>query len=604
MTILTDHREAVVGHSNRVRALHGGNRARKPLYETIFFADAPEIVPSDGPDLYGNALAAIIKIERRLVWNLVHAQKLIVAAASDPNKHLYFYYHMTTLVPVLKGILVHSAKQSWRAGAIVASIRLKRDLKRQILKFRDASEDDALIEMPQGWTDWYEASVDESLHRYTDNVRNRISQLTRQSVEAGDTTQDLQKKIQKLVEGMTGWQAERIARTETMRVWNLGHYQRLEQTPAETLTGYEYSVVLDDRTSHICQSIAGLKVARDDFELIPPLHPHCRTIVNPVYSFDEDVDFGSQDSVNPAEGFGSIPDIPTPVIPEPIAEAPAEPSAPKRVRTERAISETGLREGFHEAGEEERKQYKIPPAWTSVQFADEIDESGLIAIGRDSKGRAQYRYTAEKTTASLEAKFERGALFDQKIREVSPVIEKDALTDNPCREEAAALRLIQISGFRVGSDTETGAKVKAYGASTLKPEHVVSIEGDTMHFVFVGKKGVVQDHFVRDAELAKEIQRRMGQDRLFKTSDAKIRDYVHDTMGQFKVHDFRTWNATQTALKEVQSRPIPTTKAEYESSRKAVGEVAGKLIGDNYTVALESYVDPKVFQSWANCCGQ
>ncbi len=147
--------------------------------------------------------------------------------------------------------------------------------------------------------------------------------------------------------GLRGWQAERISRTETMRLWNMGHFGRME-TEDEGLVGYEYSVVLDPRTSDICRPIAGLMVKRGDILHLPPLHPHCRTIVEPVYDFDEvpEKEYGDPSAPEAIPGFGAVPraegviaairlprppaPIPTPIAPPPVAQppVPVQPAVP------------------------------------------------------------------------------------------------------------------------------------------------------------------------------------------------------------------------------------------------------------------------------------
>ena len=162
--------------------------------------------------------------------------------------------------------------------------------------------------MPQEWANWYEATTDETLGRYAQRIRREIETLVQKAAIDGFAGEQLTDACKRLVGGMTTWQAERIARTESMRMWNLGRLQRMEGQ--EEIVGYEYSVVLDSRTSHTCKRIAGLRVRRTELVYVPPLHPHCRTVLQPLYSWEESTEpgfWGNPAGAAGVPGFGAVP---------------------------------------------------------------------------------------------------------------------------------------------------------------------------------------------------------------------------------------------------------------------------------------------------------
>jgi DNA topoisomerase-1 len=262
------------------------------------------------------------------------------------------------------------------------------------------------------------------------------------------------------------------------------------------------------------------------------------------------------------------------------------------------------REGFREASPEERKGLKIPPAWTEVEIASDPN-ARLLAVGRDAKGRTQRLYSIAHSEAQLVEKFNRQREFNEALPKLLERIEADAASGRN-KEEASVLRLIAQSGFRVGGEADTGAKIKAYGASTLKPEHV-KIDSDTVKFDFIGKLGVRQEHEIKDADLARDLRARQesGNPQLFRTNDRAVRAYLNSISGEksFKVHDFRTWNATEAARKAIEERETPSTSEEYWRARDEVGDIAAKKIGDTRTIALDSYIDPFVFEDWRERAG-
>lgn len=250
--------------------------------------------------------------------------------------------------------------------------------------------------------------------------------------------------------------------------------------------------------------------------------------------------------------------------------------------------------------EARKKELGVPPGWTDVRI-NKNPKADLLAVGKDSKGRTQYLYSAEHDEKSAAEKFARLKEFNKELPKIRERIQSDLKNPDlpPAdREAAAVLTLIDKTGFRVGSDDETGADVKAYGASTLLARQV-KIKGDRVEFTFIGKKGVPIAKIVKDKELAEILAPRVAAGgRLFDTSDDKVRDYLHSRDGAFKVKDFRTWNGTSKALETIKGMPVPKTQKEFDASRRAVGDKVALHLGNTRTVALASYIDPAVWSKW------
>lgn len=253
-------------------------------------------------------------------------------------------------------------------------------------------------------------------------------------------------------------------------------------------------------------------------------------------------------------------------------------------------------EEYRTATVEERKALGIPPAWTDVQVARDPN-ARRVAVGKDAKGRIQSRYSAAHVAQAQADKFARGRAFDEALPGIMERVH-GSIASGDGREEAAVLRLIQRSAFRNGGDEDTGAKVKAYGASNLRAEHV-AFDGHTTHFDFTGKLGVRQQHSIEHPEMTADLRARASKGgALFDTNDAKVRDYLKGVGGDFKVHDFRTWNATDLARREVVAADQPTAADGFWSERERIGDLVAKKLGDTRKVVLESYIDPAVFEPW------
>jgi len=216
-------------------------------------------------------------------------------------------------------------------------------------------------------------------------------------------------------------------------------------------------------------------------------------------------------------------------------------------------------------------------------------------VGRDSKGRTTRLYSAEHSGRQSEQKFTRLKAFDADHDRMAGRIRQDAEKGS---EEACVLYLIDQTGFRVGSDRETGAKEKAFGASTLTADQA-KVDGNRVAFDFTGKKGVHIQKTVEDPLLARIISgHSKGHGRLFATSDGKVRDYLHSIDGKFKVKDFRTWQGTQKALETLVGMTPPRDDKEAAKQRREVGKVVSEHLGNTPAVALASYIAPSVFAVW------
>ena len=246
---------------------------------------------------------------------------------------------------------------------------------------------------------------------------------------------------------------------------------------------------------------------------------------------------------------------------------------------------------------------KLPPAWTDVHYSADPNAS-LLAQGKDSKGRLQSVYSAEFSATQAKAKFGRVkalAIQFPAIQAQNAVAQRSA---NPkVRDAADCLDLIMQTGIRPGSDDDTGAAKKAYGATTLKGEHVVTDDNGTS-LKFVGKKGVSLDIKIEDPKLAAALQdraKKAGPDgSLFpNVTDKSLLDHTH-TMGDgsFKTKDLRTHLGTKTAAELVRSMPVPTDAKSHKAAVMAVAKQVAAKLGNSAAIALQSYIAPETWASW------
>lgn len=262
---------------------------------------------------------------------------------------------------------------------------------------------------------------------------------------------------------------------------------------------------------------------------------------------------------------------------------------------------TVMRAADKKADAERIKALRIPPAWTDVHLS-ENPKAALQAMGTDAKGRTQYLYSAEHSAKASAEKFERLKSFHSELPKLREAVLKDLERGSSAtpeeREAAAIVYLIDKTAFRIGSDSDTGADKKAYGASTLKSNHV-KIDGDKVAFRFTGKKGVSISKTIHDAKLASILRPRVEKGgRLFDVSPNVVRDYLHSRDGDHMVKDFRTWHGTNEALKAMKSMPKPKTATAFKKAQREVLKKVSRHLGNTPAVAKASYIDPSVWGQW------
>ncbi len=99
---------------------------------------------------------------------------------------------------------------------------------------------------------------------------------------------------------------ETIARTTTMTAYNEGRLEYFQSEP-DLIQGYEYSAVMDERTTDECAALNGETFRPEDGQAYnPPRHYNCRSILVPITIVEEKPQFSNKDDL-PLPGFQAKP---------------------------------------------------------------------------------------------------------------------------------------------------------------------------------------------------------------------------------------------------------------------------------------------------------
>jgi len=254
----------------------------------------------------------------------------------------------------------------------------------------------------------------------------------------------------------------------------------------------------------------------------------------------------------------------------------------------------------------------IPPAWEDVWICP-FPNGHIQAVGTDAAGRKQYLYHPDWRTKRDAMKFERVTEVARRLsRTRTAVLEHLSLDGMPVeRAAAAAVRLLDLGYFRIGSDVYADDN-GSFGLTTMERRHVRR-DGDRLVFEFVGKSGVEHSVEIDDRLSVSAVEtmrrRRTKQDRLMAYKDGhrwalldaeRVNEYLRTTTGgEMTAKDFRTWHATVLAAAALASSEEPgDTKASRQRAVRAAMIEVSEYLGNTPTIARSSYVDPRVIDQY------
>ena len=252
----------------------------------------------------------------------------------------------------------------------------------------------------------------------------------------------------------------------------------------------------------------------------------------------------------------------------------------------------------------------IPPAWRDVWISCDPD-GHLQAVGRDARGRKQYRYHARFREVRDAAKYLRLVEFCRVLPRLRRRVERDLRCDCLCREKVVAVvvSLLERAQLRVGNDEYARAN-DAYGATTLLDRHAKVASG-RLELRYRGKGGVDRHIVLRDARLARLVRRcqELPGQRLFQyvgedgapvpVTSTDVNDYLREaTGGPFTAKDFRTWAASVACAVLLAGGPEGDCDRARKGEVVRVVEQVARQLGNTPAVCRRSYIHPRVIDGY------
>jgi DNA topoisomerase-1 len=252
----------------------------------------------------------------------------------------------------------------------------------------------------------------------------------------------------------------------------------------------------------------------------------------------------------------------------------------------------------------------IPPAWTDVWISP-IANGHIQAVGRDSKGRRQYRYHPRWREVRDENKFGRSLAFAEALPAIRDAVDRDLSLPGLPRQKvlATVVRLLDTTLARVGNQ-EYARQNQSFGLTTLRSRHV-ELNGSSARFVFKGKSGKEQDVTVHDRRVARvirdcldlpgyELFQYLDENGQRSTVDASdVNEYLREISGSdFTAKDFRTWAGTVLAAQALLAAGAADRESEARSNVVAAVAAVASRLGNTPAVARSCYIHPLVIQAY------
>ena len=217
-----------------------------------------------------------------------------------------------------------------------------------------------------------------------------------------------------------------------------------------------------------------------------------------------------------------------------------------------------------------------PGVWKEVVW--EPDRMYVAKWEDKLSGKIKYVWFSDSTFLKQmreKEKFKKAEKLGHKVKDIEEHITKNLDSKDDARRKVATVCwLIFNLNMRVGDEKDPG-EADTVGAITLRPEHI-KIEGDMLHFDFLGKDAV---RWTKDAKappiVTENIKHYAGSSKeyLFEGIDSgKVARFFAEKMKGLTAKVFRTWRCTTTVDEHL--KDCKTKKDDPEHVKKFCAKMA------------------------------
>lgn len=155
--------------------------------------------------------------------------------------------------------------------------------------------------LPEEFERFLQAESFKAVGDYSKEVIKKASNVLSRGIRDGLPQSEIVKLMKEVAGDMTETWITTVVRTRTTEVYNQARKSFWESDPiaSELIEAYQFSAIIDERTSEVCESLDGKIFEKGDFidRITPPLHFNCRSLLVPITRF-EDYEPSKQPSID------------------------------------------------------------------------------------------------------------------------------------------------------------------------------------------------------------------------------------------------------------------------------------------------------------------
>lgn len=145
--------------------------------------------------------------------------------------------------------------------------------------------------LPDEFLEVIDAEAFKLVGDYSVNVTNKMRNTVIQGIKNGVNERDLLAQLKDLGQTETDKWLKTVIRTKSTELFNRGRksFWDNDEFAKQIIEAYQFSAILDDRTSDVCRFLDGKIYEKGEFisNVVPPLHFNCRSLLVPITKFEE-----------------------------------------------------------------------------------------------------------------------------------------------------------------------------------------------------------------------------------------------------------------------------------------------------------------------------
>lgn len=145
--------------------------------------------------------------------------------------------------------------------------------------------------IPESFLEIIEADSFKMVGDYSINITKRMRDRLIEGIKNGVNERELLRQLRELGENETDKWLKTAIRTKTTEMLNRGRksYWDNDEMAKQIIEAYQYSAILDDRTSEICRYLDGKIFEKGSLttSINPPAHLNCRSLLVPITKFED-----------------------------------------------------------------------------------------------------------------------------------------------------------------------------------------------------------------------------------------------------------------------------------------------------------------------------